>query len=402
MRVFNLKNWTESSHYHSLAPPPTTTSTSSHGLPSNYSSSFEHLSLSRPLQEVACHQKLSSIPHPNIAQMVCHFKATTSDQHIMLARNFDAGNLQALYTAAPNSDYLLVRTSTLTLAKHFENLRKKHYGIVPETSVLATLAQLNLGIAHLVKNQISHCSINPENVYIDDEDRNRLLLANFTQSVEFGTDLCTMEEIRSNLRQQLKSKDSNLCLCPEVAQWLQDTDMDYCYIQHDTKTLFITNDSYSGARMIYSLLLGESHESVQQLADAARSSQDHDHTSRLSSANTGTSLPHINSLSPQCNHLLQKLVSPNISERLRPIEAAVASLVLLFGPRPSQVNSIEDCHQWLLAEAMQFYMRPVLLDSSDSDTSELYSRLLYMYLTVADKAPCLVWKFCSFFKSLSI
>ena len=389
MRVFNLKNWTESSQYHSLAPPATTTSTS--GLPSNFSSSFEQLSLSRPLQEVACLQKLSSIQHPNIAPMVCHFKATTSDQHIMLARNFDAENPQALYTAGPNSDYLLVQTSTLTLTKHFENLRKKHYGIIPETTVLATLAQLNLGIAHLVKNQICHCSINPENIYIDDEDRNRLLLANFSQSIEFGTDLCTMEEIRSNLRLQLKSKANNLSLCPEVVQWLQETDTDYCYIQRDMKTLFITNDSYSAARMIYSLLLGESHESVQQL-DAARSQ---DHTSRLSP-------PRIDSLSPQCNHLLQKLVSPNISERLRPIEAAVASLVLLFGPRPSQVHSIEDCHQWLLAEAMQFYMRPVLSDSNDSDTSELYSRLLYMYLTVADRAPCLVWKYCSFFKSLSI
>jgi serine/threonine protein kinase len=395
VRVFNLKNWSESSQYHSLAPPPTTTSTC--GLPSNFSSSFEQLSLSRPLQEVACLHKLSHVLHPNIAPMVCHFKATTSDQHIMLARNFDAENLQALYTAAPNSDYLLVRTSTLTLTKHFENLRKRHYGIIPETNVLVTLAQLNLGIAHLVKNQISHCSINPDNIYIDDEDRNRLLLANFSQSVEFGTDLGTMEEVRSNLRLQFRSKANNLHLCPEVVQWLQETDTDYCYIQHDTKTLFVTNDSYSGARMIYSLLLGELHESVQQL-DAARS-QVLDRTSRLSST---TALPRISSLSPQCNHLLQRLVAPNISERLRPIEAAVASLVLLFGPRPSQVNSIEDCHQWLLAEAMQFYMRPVLSDSSDSDTSELYSRLLFMYLTIADKAPCLVWKFCSLFKSLSM
>ena len=393
MRVFNLKIWSESSQYHSLAPPSAAT-TSTCGLPSNFSSSFEQLSLSRPLQEVACLQKLSSDPHPNIAPMVCHFKATTSDQHLMLARNFDAENPQAVYTAAPNSDYLLVETSTLTLSKHFENLRKKHYGIVPEANVLATLAQVNLGIAHLVKNQISHCSINPENIYIDDEDSNRLLLANFSQSIQFGADLCTMEDVRSNLRLQLKSVGSNLSLCPEVVQWLQETDTDYCYIQHDTKTLFITNDSYSAARMFYSLLLGESHEGVQQL-DAARSQN---HTSRQSS----NSLPHINSLSPQCNHLLKKLVSPNISERLRPIEAAVASLVLLFGPRPSQVYSIEDCHQWLLAEAMQFYMHPVLSDSNDSDTSDLYSRLLYMYLTVADKAPCLVWKFCSFFKSLSV
>ena len=391
MRVFNLKIWSESSQYHSLAPPPATT-TSTSGLPSNFSSSFEQLSLSRPLQEVACLQKLSSVPHPNIASMVCHFKATTSDQHLMLARNFDAENPQALYTAAPNSDYLLVQTSTLTLSKHFENLRKKHYGIIPEANVLVTLAQLNLGIAHLVKNQISHCSINPENIYIDDEDSNRLLLANFSQSVQFSADLCAMEDIRAYLRLQFKSVGNNLNLCPEVVQWLQENDTDYCYIQHDTKTLFITNDSYSAARMIYSLLLGESHESVQQL-DATRSQ---DHSSRCQS------LPHISSLSPQCNHLLQKLVSPNISERLRPIEAAIASLVLLFGPRPSQVYSIEDCHQWLLAEAMQFYMRPVLSDSNNSDTSELYSRLLYMYLTVADKAPCLVWKSCSFFKSLSV
>ena len=393
MRVFNLKNWSESSQYHSLTPVAVTTSTA--GLPSNLSSSFEQLSLSRPLQEVACLQRLSSVPHPNIAPMVCHFKATTSDQHLMLARNFDPENPQAVYTAAPNSDYLLVQTSTLTLSKHFENLRKKHYGIVPETNVLATLAQLNLGIAHLVKNQIAHCSINPDNVYIDDADSNRLLVANFSQSIQFGSDLCTMEDVRSNLRLQLKSKGSSLSLCPEVIQWLQETDTDYCYIQHDTKTLFITNDSYSAARMIYSLLLGESHENIRH-SDTARSQ---DHSNRLDSS---ASLPHINSLSPQCNHLLQKLMSPNISERLRPIEAAVASLVLLFGPRPSQVHSIEDCHQWLLAEAMQFYMRPVLSDSNDSDASELYSRLLYMYLTVADKAPCLVWKFCSFFKSLSV
>ena len=330
--------------------------------------------------------------------MVCHFRATTTNEHQMLARNFDAKNLQAIYTAGHNSDYLLVQTSTLTLSKHFENLRKKHYGIVPEANVLATLAQLCLGIAHLVKNQIAHCSINPDNIYIDDEDSHRLLLANFSKSIEFGADLCTMEDVRSNLRQQLKSREScsRLSLCPEVVQWLQETDTDYCYVQHNTKTLFVTNDSYSSARMIYSLLLGESHEAVLQL-DAMRS-RDGSSSGRPST----TSLLHIGTLSPQCNHLLRKLISPNITERLQPIEAAVASFVLLFGPRPSQVHSIEDCHQWLLAEVMQFYMRPVLSDSRNSDASELYSRLLYLYLVVADKAPGLVWKYSSFFKSLSV
>lgn len=390
MRVFNLKNWTESSQYHSQNPAVTT---STAGLPSNFSSSFEHLSLSRPLQEVACLQSLSHSPHPNIAHMVCHFRAKTSDQCHMLARKLDPDNPQAVYTAGHSADFLLLQSSTLTLSKHFENLRKRHYGVIPEAEVLVTLAQLCFGIAHLVKSQIAHCSVNADNIYVDEDDNNRLLLANFSHSVQFGTDLCVMDDVRSNLRLLFQSKSSNLSLCPEVVHWLQENDMEYSYIHHNTRTLFVTNDSYSAARMIYSLLLGESHESIQQL-DATRL-QNH------GSYNISP-LPHVNSLSPQCNHLLQKLISPNVSERLRPIEGAVASLVLLFGPRPSQVNSIEDCHQWLLAEAMQFYMRPVLTDSNESDTSELYSRLLCMYLIVADKAPCLVWKFCSFFKHLSV
>lgn len=388
--MFNLKNWAESSQYHSQNPA-TTATTSTAGLASSLSSSFEHLSLSRPLQEVACLQKLSSAPHPNIVEKVHHFRATTSDQHHMFARNIDADNPQAVYTAGHTTDFLLMQCPTVTLSKHFENLRKKHCGIVPETEVLVTLAQLNLGIAHLVKNWIAHCSIVPDNIFIEEEDSNRLLIANFEQSIEFSQDLIAMKDVRSTLRPQIQLKGGRVTsLCPEVVQWLQqqEPDTDYCYVQSSARTLFATNDSYAAAQMIYLLLLGDSHETVPQLD--ATMQQDH----------LSDPPPHINSLSMQCNHLLQKLVSPNLSERMRPIEGAVASLVLLFGPRPLQVHSIEDCHQWLLAEAMQCYMRPVLTCLSDSDASELYKRLLCMYLTVADKAPCLVWKCCSFFKHL--
>lgn len=392
MRVFNLKNWAESSQYHSQNPAATSTT----ALPSSLSSSFEHLSLSRPLQEVACLQKLSSAPHPNIAEMVCHFRATTSDQHHRFARNLDADNPQAVYTAGDTTDFVLMKCPTITLSKHFENLRRKHCGVIPETEVLVTLAQLNLGIAHLVKNWIAHCSINPNNIFIEEEDGNRLLLANFAQSIEFSQDLTAMKDVQATLRSQLKSKSSRVSsLCPEVVQWLQEqqeTETDYCHVQHNARTLFATSDSYAAARMLYLLLLGDSHKTVPQLDAVMQQDQSSYHSSPL---------PYINSLSTQCNHLLQKLLSPKLSERMRPIEGAVASLVLLFGPHPLQVHSIEDCHQWLLAEAMQLYMRPVLTGSNNSDTSEVYKRLLCMYLTVADKAPCLVWKLCSLFKHLS-
>ena len=391
--MFNLKNWAESSQYYSQNPS-TAIATSTAALPSNFSSSFEHLSLSRPLQEVACLQKLTPAPHPNVAQMVCHFRAATSDQYHMLARSIDADNPQAVYTAGHTTDFVLLQCSTLTLSKHFENLRKKHYGSIPETEVLVTLAQLSLGIAHLVENQIAHCSINPDSVFIDGDDGNRLLLADFSRSVQFSDELDAIKDARSTLRSQLQSKSSNISLCPEVIQWVQEeTETDYCYVQHNARNLFATNDSYAAARMIYSLLLGESHESVQQINATIPRDQ--------SSLHSNPPPPHISSLSPKCNHLLQQLIAPKMSERLHPMEAAVASLVLLFGPRPSQVHSIEDCHQWLLAEAMQFHMHPVLTGSSGSDISEIYKRLLCMYLTVADKAPSLVWKMCSFFKHLS-
>ena len=397
MRVFNLKNWAESSQYHSqssaAAATSTTIATSTSGLPSSFGSSFEHLSLARPLQEVAILQKLSSSPHPNVARMIRHFRAPTSDQYHMLARTFESDNPQAIYTAGHTSDFLLLQQcSVLTLSKHFENLRMKHFGVVPETDVLVTVSQLNLGIAHLVKNHITHCSINPNSVYIDESDANRLLLANFSQSIEFSEDFSSIRDIQSRLRSQFHSKGCQLSLCPEVAQWLLETETDYCYVQHNMRTLFATNDSYAAGRMIYSLLLGESHEALQQIDTTAR--QQLDYCSSI------TPLPQISHLSPQCNYLLQKLVSPNISERLRPIEAAVASLVLLFGPRPSRVRSLEECHQWLLAETMQFYMRPALPDSVDSDTIDIYKTLLCIYLSVANVAPCLVWKCCSFFKHL--
>ena len=380
---------TESSEYHSLNTGATAvTTTTTIGLPSNFSSSFEHLSLSRPLQEVACLQKLSTSPHPNVVQLVRHFRATTSDRCHMIARNINPGNPQAVYSASPTADYLLTQSTTTTLSKHFENLQKKHCGVVPEADVLIILAQLNLGISHLCANGISHCAINANNVYVNEGDGNRLMLANFSRSVQFSADLSKMSDVRSCLRSNLQSKTSNLNLCPEVVEWANELETDFSsYVQHDTQAIFATNDSYSAAQMVYSLLVRDLHESFQSL-----DSRDC----------YGYPLPHISSLSPQCNHLLQKLVSRKVSERLGPMEAAVASLVLLFGPKPIQVHSIEDCHQWILAETMQLYMRPVLTDSHDSELSVPHKRLLYMYLIVAHKSPQLLWKLCSFFKRMSV
>ena len=400
MKVFNLKSWSESSEYHSQNLPAVVTSsagigTSTVALPTNVSSSSDFLSLTRPLQEVATLQKLSSSLHPNIGHMIHHFRATTSDQCHMLARKFDSDNPQAVYTAGHTTDFLLLQSSTLSLSQHFDNLRKNHCGVVPETEVLVTIAQLNLGIAHLVKNQISHCCITPENVYVNKES-NRMLLANFSQSIQFIEDLSSMKEVQSQLRTKLRSKCVKLCLSPEVLEWVEETETGYCLVQENMRTLFTTNDSYAAAHLIYSLLLGESHDFVKQLVATSRQQRDSD------SFYMSPTLPQISSLSPQCNHLLQKLVSPNLCERLKPIEAAMASLMLLFGPRPLQIQSLEDCHRWLLAETMQLYMRPVLTDSNNSDICEIHKWLLCVYLTVANTAPCLVWKMCSFFKHLSV
>ena len=375
VKLFNLKNWEESSQYHCLIPGTSSCET----VPSLQS-------VSQPqAHEVAVLKQLSHLPHPNIIQLVSQFKANVGDQYDTFAHNVNPTNPKAMYSTAPTGEFLLLRSPDLKLSTYFEDLHKRHKHCIPEAVMLHTLAQLLLAVTNLLRNNIAHCSIKPENIYIDTKDRDTILLANFSHSIQLSTQKLNVEAVQ-RIQQRLACSD-HCTLSPEIAKSVEECGLEYAFSHGSLQTLFATNDSYTVGRMMYRLLLGESHEFVKR-----------------SSSNfySYDQIPTLDNLSPQCNHLLKKLIACNPKERLSALDSALASLVLLFGPRLSQVSTVEDCHQWLLAESMEFYMRPVLSDykspsGEDLDACDSYSKLLCMYLIVAGADPKRVLNASRFF-----
>jgi len=106
-------------------------------------------------------------------------------------------------------------------------------------------------------------------------------------------------------------------------------------------------------------------------------------------------IPYLEGLSPRCNQLLRKLVACNPKDRLSALQGAVCSLVLLYGPKETEVTSLDDCHRWLFAETLELHLRPVLKGYENVDLADAKSKLRYIYLTVAD--PKHIWEACKLF-----
>ena len=376
VKVFNLRDPQESVLYHHL--------TAKHSLPN-----CDDTVCLTHMNEIAILQQLSHSPHPNVVRLVSHFKANVVNQYDRFAQQVQPNTQEAIYVTGQIADFAVFSSPSLSLRRYFEDLKTSSFYVVSESKVLSMLSQVLLGVAHLNRNQISHNAIHPDNIFVDSEDRNTLLISNFSNAIKTdvgGQDLAGFRETICKLRTDLSSTNSYCRLAPEVHESLEAIDFESSILQSGVHNLFQTSDSYAAARVMYELILGPSHKFVQEL-DATCYSYDH--------------IPSLNSLSSLCNHLLKTLFAYDPANRLTALEGAIACLVLLFGPNPSQVSSVKECKEWVLAETVEFYMRPALNDTLNSDYSDSLAKLLCMYLTIANSNPSRVWDACQFYQARS-
>ena len=240
-----------------------------------------------------------------------------------------------------------------------------------EEKFLHILAQILLAVAHLRKNCVAHCSINPKNIYVSDGAQ-KVVLGEFGHALSLRPS--SLEVLQSSIRQLREHKSRSLS--PEAETSLFAPDLEGApptIATGNLESAFDTSDSYAVGALFYDLFLG-----------------------KLNTLSQNKPAPFIHSLSFKCNHLLQKLVATNPSDRFSALQGAVACFVLLFGPRASEMKNTNDCLRWLVSEGLEIYLNPVLRDSvllGDSDSSR--RRLHYTYLTTA--SPELIWSSCNFF-----
>lgn len=368
-KIFDLKNKHQSSTYHH---------------------SMDELSLLSDTAtctpvEVGVLLQLSRTPHPNIVEMIASFKANTNEQHELFAQQMNPDNPKTIYTTARSANFIILRSPKINLRVYLETVKRKTKAlklsdVFPETMVLSVLSQVLLAIGHLVRNQIAHCAVSMCNLFIDENmSHERIVLANFSHAVQLNPQKQNLERVRQ-MHSRLKAEVGNnlrkghCMLAPEVVEAV-----DNSFLQGELKSVFAKSDTFSAAWMIYNWFLGTSHAFIHQMKPYAY-----------------TDIPCLGELSPRCNHLLKKLVAYDKEERLSPMEGAMACFVLLFGPNIGNISTEEECSKWLLAETVEFYMRPVLVDSQVRDYTDSFSKLLCVYLTVASSNPTAVWEACKF------
>lgn len=381
-KIFDLKNKYESSTYH-------------HSITEE--GSFPPASLSQTLPdllELSLLSQLTQNPHPGIVSLVARFKAYTSEQHELFAQQMNPDNPKKIYTTGRIADFFVLQSPKTNLQEHLDVIKTKWKSlrsseVFSEEMVLSILLQVLLAVVHLVNNQISHCAVSSSNVFIDES---RVLLSNFSHAIQLNSQKQDLERVRqmhSRLRADVLNNFCNrhCVLSPEVVQAVENSELENAFLRGELKTLFAKNDTYATASMVYSWCLNDSHAFIHR--DPLRPYSYND-------------IPYLSDFSPQCNHLLRKLVAYDHRERLSPMEGAMICFVLVFGPTFSDITTEEDCYKWLLAETVQFYLRPVLVDSKVRDYSDPSSMLLCMYLTVASCNPRGVWEACRFLNKFCV
>lgn len=382
MKISDRKNKFESSSYH-------------YSLDDQLRPLFSDTS---QLEEVSLLADLSKCLHPNIASLIKSFRANTSEQHELFAQQLNLANPKKIYTTARTADFIILEWPKLQLNDFFASRRttrklvSRSCDAISESTVLSVLSQLLLAVSHLINNHIAHCAVTSSNVFIDKDDSNIIVLSNFSHAVQLNSQKLNMERIsqtQAKLRYEVNCDpcDRHCVLAPEVVEVVEKSELEKAYRQGRFKNVFEKNDTYSSAWMVYNWLLNKPHTFLNQDRGKSYSYDD---------------IPILNGFSPQCNHLLKKLIAYDHKERLTPMAGAIACFVLIFGPATSEIQSEDQCYKWLLAETVEFYMRPDLVDSKVRDYTDSFSKLLCVYLAVASSNPGRVWEACRFFNSCTM
>ena len=344
-------------------------------------------------------------PHPNITSILYHCRGQTEKfckflipsettfcqsclHSITLRENSHSGTTEcphgnedrAAYTPATTGTFLFQSAPGVSLDKYFaEFLQTEKKEAAIEDKFLHILSQLLLAVAHLQKNRVSHCTISSRNVYISEKGE-RVVLGDFGQAVNLRP--MNLDVFRKSLKRLKASKTRQLS--PEAEQSLSSYTTENTAASTASQTVpnleeaFSMSDSYSVGVLFYDLFAGKDRPFCE------------------------SDTPFIHSLSFRCNHLLQKLVARDPSERFSALQGAVSCFVLLFGPRMSDITSSGDCLQWLVSESLELYLNPVLRDSKTSFSSSRDSfsrrRLHYSYLVSA--SPELMYDSCLLFSDV--
>ena len=359
--------------------------------------------LAGSLPEVALLRNLP--PHPNITSVLYHCRGRTEKfceylMHSVVVPGHtpsscgprsdsilwdksgsgttECGHDRPMYNPATTGTFLFQSAPGVSLEKYFSDfLHTDQKEVAIEDKFLNILAQLLLAVAHLQKNLVSHCSISSRNVYISDKG-GKVVLGDFGQALNLRPK--NLDVFRKSIKQLKASKTRKLS--PEAEQGLASCDTDSvtsasCQELQNLEESFSMSDSYAVGALFYDLF------------------------SRRERSCSDTETPFIHFLSFRCNHLLQKLVARNPSDRFSALQGAISCFVLLFGPRTSEISSLSDCLQWLVSESMELYLKPVLRDSvtclSEARDTGCKGRLRYSYLISA--RPEIVYNSCKFFNS---
>ena len=279
------------------------------------------------------------------------------------------------YSPATTGTFLFQSAPGVSLEKYFSDfLHAEQKEVAIEDKFLNILAQLLLAVAHLQKNLVSHCSISSRNVYISDKG-SKVVLGDFGQAVNLRPK--NLDVLRKSIKQLKASKTRKLS--PEAERSLDSCDTDSvtstsCHTVQNLEESFSMSDSYAVGALFYDLFGGKDHS--------------------FSESET----PFIHFLSFRCNHLLQKLVARNPSDRFSALQGAISCFVLLFGPRTSEISGPSDCLNWLVSESLELYLNPVLRESvTGLSEAGCKRRLRYSYLVSA--RPELVYNSCKFFSN---
>lgn len=309
-----------------------------------------------------------------------HTAATNvSQSHSTLHTESHFGTTECLYGTEDHTTYnpastgffLFQSLSGVSIGKYFHDFLQSHQKEVQiEDRFLFILAQLLLAVAHLQKNLISHCAINTQNVYITEKGQ-KVVLGDFGQALNLRPK--NLDVLRKSLRKLKASRTRKLS--PEAEKSLASSNVDESSYNVSTlEEAFSKSDSYAVGALFYNIfgkgcLFAESE------------------------------VPFIQTLSFKCNHLLQKLVARDPSDRFSALQGAISCFVLLFGPRTSDVCSSTDCLRWLVSESLELYLDPVLRDSTlpSNRDNNCARRLHYTYLISAN--PELVFNSCKFFNN---
>ena len=349
------------------------------------------------LQELPHHPNIVSILYhcrgrterfrQHLVQIQSEFHTTASDtsqsrSNSTLVNEFRSGTTECLhdgtegghttYNPTTTGSFLFQALPGVSIEKFFHDfLQSQPSESNMEERILPLLSQLLLAVAHLQRNAVAHCAISSQNVYVSEKGQ-KVMLGDFGQALSLRPK--NLEVLQKSIR-KLKASEARK-LSPEAEQSLLSGEVeDSSYPVSNIERVFCMSDSYAVGALFYDLFLGKQRALVES-----------------------ETTPFIRSLSFKCNHLLQKLVAHDPSDRFSALQGAVSCFVLLFGPRTSEICGPNDCLRWLVSESLELYLNPVLRDSSLSSNRESYMRRLhYTYLISAN--PDLVWNSCKFFNN---